>query len=53
MKAKKKKKPETIYSDKGAEEALEEDEISSEEKGFMHGYNDEADEELKSPGEEF
>ncbi len=51
-KAKKKKKEKSLYTDKGAEEALEDDEISSEEEGFMHGYNDELDEELKESEEE-
>lgn len=33
---------ESVYSDGFVEELLESDELSSEEAGFMHGYDNEA-----------
>jgi hypothetical protein len=33
---------ESVYSDGFVEEMLESDELSSEEAGFMHGYDNEA-----------
>ncbi|MBT4334710.1 hypothetical protein HOD61_02740 [archaeon] len=36
---------ETIYQDEGREQRLADDEISSEEDGFMAGYNDSYEEE--------
>lgn len=52
MKPRKKKNEKSVYSDEGAEKALEDDEITSEEEGFMHGYNEEEDKEIKEKEEE-
>ncbi len=41
----------TIYGDGGCEEKLESDEISSEEEGFMAGYNSSYAEESASEEE--
>ena len=40
---------EDVYDEKGAESMLEDDELTSEEAGFMEGYNEKQSKEPKKP----